>query len=243
MRWTLCIPFCLVLVLTGRRLQAQQDTIHYRATNFHGAVSDFILLAPDYPKYRGFSPAALLSVKSNRTDSTYTPYKRLNFSIMMGLAASRYLFYDADYFVNFLDKDPYHVFSKRFWGGFGINYRRALAKKLVLDADFAPCIQINVDKSEETKTDTSGWNSVRYENIYQGLHANLYCKLEYQASGELKPFFSLAAAVPILHSIARDEGDEPYHNRFAGQLFIGIGISYCYKSRRITEAPERRGKS
>lgn len=219
------------------------DTIRYRSTSFHGSVSDFILLAPVHPQYGSFFPAATLSLKSGRADSLYTPLKNLNFSIMVGAAASRYLFFDEAFFVNFLDKNPYHVLSKRFWGGFGINYRKQISKKLIVDVDLAPCIQIIVDKSEESKTDTSGWNSVIFENIYQGIHLNAYCKLEYKLPGNFSPFFSVTASAPLTHSIARDAGDEPYHNTFKGQLFIGFGCSYYYRSKHFVEPGEKaRGK-
>lgn len=222
---------------------AQSDTIRYRLTSFHGAVSQLLVVSPAYPQAGALCPAALLSVKSNRTDSTYVPVKKLNFSIMAGIAASRYLFFNPAYFVNFLDKEPFRVFSKRFWGGFGISYRTRIARRLVLDADLAPCIQIIIDKSEETKTDTSGWNSVAYSNIYQGLHANVFVKLEYQTAGDLKPFLSLAAGLPLLHYLAKDVGAEPYHNLFKAQLLLGAGISYTLKRRRVLEPHERKTKS
>jgi hypothetical protein len=217
-----------------------QDTVRYRNTSFHGSASDLILISPSYPSYGSIFPAAWLSLKSCRADSNFKALKELNFSIMVGAAASRYLFFQDEYFRNFLDKNPYHVFSKRFWGGFGINYRKQLSNKLTLDADLAPCIQIIVDRSEESKTDTSGLNSVFYENIYQGIHLNMYCKLEYKIKGNFQPFFSVSASLPLLHSIARDAGDEPYHNLFKGQLFLGLGVSYFYKTKHLTDAAEKK---
>jgi hypothetical protein len=217
-----------------------QDTLRYRSTSFHGSASDLILISPSYPSYGSIFPAAWLSLKSCRTDSNYKAFKELNFSIMVGVAASRYLFFQDEYFRNFLDKNPYHVFSKRFWGGFGINYRKQLTENLTFDADLAPCIQIIVDRSEESKTDTSSWNSVLYENIYQGIHLNAYCKLEYKIKGNFQPFLSVSVSLPLLHSIARDAGDEPYHNLFKGQLFLGLGVSYFYKSRHIVDPGEKK---
>lgn len=249
---TFCIFTCmngfrlcaLVVLLAAGPGMLGQDTIRYRNTSLHGSVSNLIVIAQQYPQYGGFAPAAMLSVKSNRTDSTYTPLKKLNFSIVLGAAASRYLFFDEKYFVNFLDKNPFHVFSKRFWGGFGINYRTPLSQKLAFDADLAPCLQMIVDRSEETKTDTSGWNSVGYSNIYQGLHLNACCRLVYSSPGDFKPFVTVAVALPLLHSLARDPGDEPYHNLFKGQLLVGLGLSYSVKSRRLSEPAERKpGKS
>lgn len=190
---------------------------------------------PQYPSYGNLFPGASLSVKSARADSLFIPFKKLNFSIVMGAAASRYLFFNEDYFFNYLDKSPFHVFSKRFWGGFGLNYRRVVNDKLTFDADITPCIQIIVDKSEETKMDTSGWNSMHYENIYQGLHLYAYAKLEYKTQKNYAPFFSISASVPVLNSIARDPGDTPYHNLFKGQLFLGFGLSYYYRSRHVIE--------
>lgn len=220
-----------------------QDTIRYRNTCFHGSVSDFILLSPQYPQYGSFFPAATLSLKSSSTDSLYKPLKSISFSILVGIAASRYLFYEEKYFANLPDKSPYHVLSKRFWGGFGINYRKQISKKLVFDVDLVPSIQIIVDKSEETKTDTSGYNSLGFDNIYQGIHLNAYCKLEYKLPGNFSPFFSLSASLPLSHTIARQPGDEPYYNTFKGQLFVGLGLSYYYRGRHLVEPDEKlRGK-
>lgn len=233
----------IVWLLAALSAVAQLDTIRYRVTSFHGSVSQLLIISSSYPQAGALCPAALLSVKSNRTDSTYVPVKKLNFSIMAGIAASRYLFFEPKYFVNFLDKEPFHVFSKRFWGGFGINYRTRISRRLVLDLDMAPCIQIIIDKSEETKTDTSGWNSVAYSNIYQGLHANIYLKLEYQSKGDFKPFLSFGAGLPLLHYLAKDAGAEPYHNLFKAQLLVGAGINYSLKRRRVLEAHERKAKS
>jgi hypothetical protein len=216
-----------------------QDTIRYRNTSFHGSVSDFVLLSPQYPQYGSFFPSAMLSLKSSSTDSLHRPLKNLSFSILVGIAASRYLFFEEKFFINLPDKSPYHVLSKRFWGGFGINYRRQLSKKLILDIDLAPSIQIIVDKSEETKTDTSGYNSLGFDNIYQGIHLNAYCKLEYKLPGNFSPFFSFSASLPLSHTIARQAGDEPYYNTFKGQLFIGIGLSYYYRGRHIIEPDEK----
>jgi len=76
----------------------------------------------------------------------------------------------------------------------------------------------------------------------QGIHLNAYCKLEYKMQGSFSPFVSLSASLPLLHTIARDAGDEPYHNTFKGQLFIGVGLSYHYHSRHVVE-PDNKTKS
>ncbi len=232
--------FIFLFVLSTAVCGQDSDTIRYRSTSFHGSVSDFILISPAYSSYGGFFPSAALSLKSGKADSLYRSKKALNFSIMVGAAGSRYLFFQEEFFRNFLDKHPFHVLSKRFWGGFGINYRKQLSEKFVFDVDLMPCIQVNVDKSEETKTDTSGWNSVGYESIYQGIHLNAYCKLEYKLKGDFSPFLSVSAALPLTHTIARDPMDEPYHNVFKGQLFVGIGVSYYYKSRHIVDPGEKK---
>lgn len=153
----------------------------------------------------------------------------------MGAAASRYLFFDERLFTNFIDKSPYHVLSKRFWGGFGVNYRKPISQKLILDVDVAPTILIIVDKSDEAKYDTAGWSSITYENIYQGLQLNLYAKLEYKTKKDFHPFLSIAVAVPVINSLARAAADEPYHNHFKGQLFIGAGIGYFLKTRHFID--------
>jgi len=216
-----------------------QDTLRYRSTSFHGSVSDFILLSPKYTQTGSFYPSALLSLKSSRADSFYWPLKKLGFSIMMGVAASRYLFFDEKIFVNIIDKSPYHVLSKRFFGGFGVNFRRQVSKNIILDVDLAPILHIIIDKSEETKTDTSGWNSVAYENIYQGLHLFAYCKAEYKMKGKFVPFISFSASLPLIHALVRNPGDDPYHNIFKGQLFLGIGVSCFYRTRHIIEPDDR----
>lgn len=232
------LPVIAILLLASFFTRGQ-DTVLYRSTGFHAAVSDFVLLGAKYPQYGVLFPAATVSIKSSRADSAFNTTRAWNFSIMAGLAVSRYLFFDEKFFVNFLDKSPFHVLSKRFWGGFGVNYRKAISDRFLIDADIAPCLQVNVDKSEESKTDTSGWDSFTYENIYQGLHLNAFVKLEYRTRGSLAPFVSLSGAVPLVHNIARDPGDEPYHNLFKGQFFIGAGVSWYYRSRHLSERGEK----
>jgi len=222
------------------KAQEDADTIRYRSTTFHGSAAHFVLLGAQYPQFNRFFPSAALSLKSARTDSLYAPLKKINFVITMGAAASRYWFSDAEYFRNFLSKESLPVFSKRFWGGFGINFRRAISPKLILDVDVAPCIQIIVDKSEESRVDTSSWESKTFTEIYQGVLLYTNFKLEYRAPGNFAPFLTVSASVPLANDFAAAH-DEKYHNQFKGQVFIGAGVTYYYNSLRILD-PSERGK-
>lgn len=233
----------LVLILTTLLVSGfSQDTIRYRSTSFHGSINSFHLVNPMHPQLPGFFPAAILSVKSSRTDSTYRTFKKLNFTILLGVAASRYSFFDEKYFINIIDKSPYHVLSKHFWGGFGINYRTGIRGRWTYDVDVVPCIQINVDRSEDSRTDTSGWISLDFYNIYQGLHLNVNNKIEYALPGNFSPFISLSCSVPLTHTLTRHSGDDSYYNTFNAQLFAGIGVSYFYRSRRIEQSQRTGGK-
>lgn len=229
-----------LFLLPGFLLRAQDDadTVRYRSTSFHGSVAHFALLGARYPQYGSFFPSAAFSLKSARTDSTYTSLKNINFVITLGAAASRYLFSDEEFFTHFLIKDPIPVFSKRFWGGFGINYRKSISPKLTIDLDVAPCIQIIVDKAEEGRVDTAFWETRVFTEIYQGLLLYANCKIEYKAKGNFAPYFTVAASAPIINDLAVD-GDEQYHDRFKAQLFIGAGVTYYYKSRRRIEPGEK----
>ena len=158
--------------------------------------------------------------------------------ITVGAAASRFLLSDDVFFKNFLDKSPMPVFSKRFWGGFGINYRRAISSKLILDIDVAPCVQIIVDKSEETRTDTSSWESKGFEDIYEGLHLYTNIKLEYTTQSNFAFFFTASGSFPLLNRFV-DNGDEKYHDTFKGQFFVGIGLTHFYKSKRKIEKDDK----
>jgi len=215
-----------------------QDTLKYRATTIQGSLSDFFLISPQYPQMPRFFPAGALSLKSSRTDSLYAPLKKFNFVITMGAAASRFLLSDDVFFKNFLDKSPMPVFSKRFWGGFGINYRRSISKKLILDVDVAPCVQIIVDKSEETRTDTSSWESRGFEDIYEGLHLYTNIKLEYKTQSNFAFFFTLSGSFPLLNRFVNN-GDEKYHDAFKGQFFAGIGLTHFYKTKHKIETDDK----
>ena len=212
-----------------------QDSLRYRNTIFQASLSHFILVSPKYPQQENrFFPSASLSLKSARTDSLYASLKKVNFMITMGAAASRYFLSDEVVFKNFLDKHPMPIFSKRFWGGFGINYRRAISKKLILDVDLAPCVQIIVDKSEETRTDTASWESTGFEDIYEGLHLYTNLKLEIMTKSKFAFYVTLSGSVPLVNRFV-DNGDIKYHNVFAAQVFAGVGISHFYKSKRRIE--------
>jgi hypothetical protein len=227
---------CLFIFLLVPVLSPAQDSLFkYRTTSFYLSASHFILASPNYPQTNGFFPSASLSLKSASTDSSFAPLKKLNFIITTGAAASHFLFFDDLYFKNFLDKKPLLVFSKRFWGGFGINYRKRISEKWIFDADIIPVVQIIVDKSIETRTDTSSWEARGFEDIYNGLllYANL--KLEYKTTGNNAFFFSLSGSVPLFNRFV-DNGDEKYRDQFKGQLFLGIGVAHFYKSKRKIES-------
>src|ERR1700758_1102111 len=200
-----------------------QDSLRYRSTIFDLSASHFIIVSPNYPQVNIFSPAAALSLKSISADSLYNPLKKFNFMITTGAAASRFLFSDDYYFKNFLDKSPMLIFSRRFWGGFGINYRKAISKKMILDIDIAPCVQIIVDKSEETRTDTSSWESRGFEDIYEGLLLYTNLKLEFKTKTNFAFYFTLSGSVPLFNRFV-DNGDDKYKDTFKGQIFAGIGI-------------------
>lgn len=221
------------LFSTSFSFQAQ-DSLRYRITTFHLSASQFILISPQYPQSGSFFPSASLILKSALADSAYTPLKRFNFIITTGIASSRFLFSDNLYFKNFIDKSPLLVFSKRFWGGFGINYRRPLSNKFILDVDVAPCVQIIVDKSVETRIDTSSWESKGFEDIYEGLLLYTNIKLEYKSKSNFAFFFTLSGSVPLLNYFV-DNGDDKYRNLFKGQFFAGIGVAHFFKSKHKTE--------
>ena len=215
-------------------LSAQDSLFKYRVTSFHGSVSHFMLAGPQYPQTTSFFPSAALSLKSANADSNYNQLGKKNFMITVGVASSRFLFSDDIYFRNFLNKSPMLVFSKRFWGGFGINYRKEISQKLILDLDVAPIVQIIVDKSEETRTDTASWESRGYEDIYEGLHVYANAKLEFKSSDNYAFYFTVSASVPLLNRFV-DNGDDKYRDQFKGQLFAGVGMRYFYKSKRKVE--------
>jgi hypothetical protein len=216
-------------------IQAQDSLFKYRVTSLHISANDFILLAPQYPQINAFFPAGAVSLKSANTDSLYAPLDKFNFMITAGAAASRFLFSDEDFFRNVLDKSPMLVFSKRFWGGFGINYRRRISEKFVFDMDVAPCVQVIVDKSIETRTDTSFSISKRFEDIYEGLHLYTNLKLECKTKSNYAFFFTVSGSVPVINRFV-DNGDTRYYNMFKGQLFVGIGLTHFYRSKRKVEA-------
>ncbi|MGZ6488690.1 MAG: hypothetical protein ACXVDU_01780 [Bacteroidia bacterium] len=219
-------------------LSAQDSLFKYRVTTFHVSVSHFILAAPQYPQTTSFFPSASLSLKSADADSLYNFLDRKNFMITLGIANSRFLFSDDLYFKNFLNKSPMLVFSKRFWGGFGINYRKEISKKLILDLDIAPIVQIIIDKSVETRTDTASWESRGYEDIYEGLHVYANAKLEFRSNDNYAFYFTVSASVPLLNRFV-DNGDDKYRDQFKGQLFAGVGLRYFYKSKRKVEVVNR----
>jgi len=208
-----------------------QDTLRYRNTIVQASLSDFFLISPTYPAIPRFYPAGTVSLKSYRVDSLYAPLKNFNFVITIGAAASRYLLSDAEVFKNFLDKSPMSIYSKRFWGGFGINYRKAISNKLIFDVDVAPCVEMIVDKSDETRTDTSSWESKGFEDIYEGLHLYTNLKLEYRTQSNYAIFVTVSGSVPLLNRFV-DNGDDMYRNIFKGQFFVGIGLTHFYKSKR-----------
>ena len=158
--------------------------------------------------------------------------------ITVGATASRYWLSDAVVFKNFLDKRPMSVYSKRFWGGFGMNYRNAISENLILDIDVAPCVEMIVDKSDETRTDTSSWDSKGFEDIYEGLHLFTNVKLEYKTQRNYAFFVTVSGSVPIVNRFV-DNGDERYRNTFKGQFFVGIGLTHFYKSKRKLEKDGR----
>ncbi|HWY37608.1 MAG TPA: hypothetical protein VNY73_03550 [Bacteroidia bacterium] len=215
-----------------------QDSLRYRVTSFHVSAAQFIILSPQQQPVNGFAPSAALSLKSARTDSLYRPFKKFNFMITTGIASSRFMLIDEIFFKNFLDKSPMLIFSRRFWGGFGINYRSVLSKKLILDIDVAPCVQMIVDKSIETRTDTSSWESKGFEDIYEGLHLYTNIKLEYNTKSNFALYITLAGSVPLLNRFV-DNGDERYHNTFRGQLFLGLGLTHFYRSKHKVEKDEK----
>lgn len=228
---------CIVVFFSSVQFFAQ-DTLKYRLTLIQGSASQFFLLGPTYPQVPRIYPAGALSLKSSRTDSVYTPFKHFNFMITVGATASRYLLSDEVVFKNFLDKSPMPVFSKRFWGGFGLNYRKDISKRLILDVDLAPCVQMIVDKSEETRTDTSSWESKGFEDIYEGLHLYTNVKLELKSQGDFSVFFTVSGSVPLMNRFV-DNGDDKYKNVFKGQFFVGIGLTHHYRSKRRVEKNEK----
>lgn len=220
-------------------IRAQDSLFRYRVTSFHGSISHFILAGPQYPQTTSFFPSLALSLKSATADSNYNAIDKKNFMITVGWANSRFMFSDDDYFKNFLNKSPMLVFSKRFWGGFGINYRKEISQKLILDLDVAPIVQIIVDRSVETRTDTSSWESRGYEDIYEGLHMYANAKLEFRSSDNYAFYFTLSGSFPLVNHFV-DNGDERYKDRFKGQLFAGIGMRYFYRSKRKVEVGPRK---
>lgn len=133
------------------------------------------------------------------------------------------------------------VFSKRFWGGFGINYRKAITNKLIFDVDVAPCVEMIVDKSDETRTDTSSWESKGFEDIYEGLHLYANLKLEYRTQSNYAIFVTVSGSVPLLNRFV-DNGDDMYRNIFKGQFFVGMGLTHFYKSKRKVDKDGKPGE-
>ncbi|HXB40184.1 MAG TPA: hypothetical protein VNZ49_06550 [Bacteroidia bacterium] len=215
-----------------------QDTVRYRTTSFHLSGSHFVLLGPEFQQTNNFFPSAAFSLKSFRADSLYKAKENFHFILTMGAAGSRFMLTDPSFFVNVPDNRPLPVFSKRFWGGFGLNYRKAVSKKIVLDIDMAPCIQIIVDKSEETRTDTAGWESKGFTDIYQGLLLYANVKAEFFTFKNFAVYASISGSVPMINRFG-NHGDDPYHDKFKGQIFIGFGLAYFYKTRHIIEPDEK----
>ncbi|MGZ3902419.1 MAG: hypothetical protein ACXVC6_01900 [Bacteroidia bacterium] len=233
--------YLLFLFLSPLLISAQDSLYKYRVTSFHASVSHFMLVGPQYPQTTSFFPTAMLSLKSASCDSNYHQLDKKNFMITVGVASSRFMFKDDQYFINFLNKSPMLIFSRRFWGGFGINYRKEISEKLILDLDVAPIVQIIIDKSVETRTDTASWESKGYEDIYQGLHVYANAKLEFRSNDNYAVYFAISASVPVLNRFV-DNDDEKYRDQFKGQLFAGVGMRYFYKSKRKVEANKPRVK-
>src|SRR5207253_655831 len=115
--------------------------------------------------------------------------------------------------------------------GFGINYRKPISDKWIFDVDVVPCVQMIIDKSDETRWDTSFWESKGFEDIYQGLHLYTNLKLEYKTKSNYAFFVTVSGSVPVINRFV-DNGDDRYRNTFKGQFFVGIGLTHFYKSKR-----------
>jgi len=228
----------IFLLLFSLNFYSQDSIVKHRITTVQGSLSEFFIISPKYKEVPAFFPSGAISIKSFTADSLYNAKKKFHFMITMGAAASRYLLSDADFFINFLDKGSMPIYSKRFWGGFGLNYRKPISKKLILDVDVAPCVQIIVDKSLETRIDTASWESKGFEDIYEGLHLYANIKLELKTQSDFAFYFTLSGSFPVLNSFV-DNGDEKYHNIFKGQVFAGIGMTYFYKSKHKIERDEK----
>ena len=109
------------LLITSINFFAQDSIVKYRVTTIQTSASHFFLVAPKYPQLPNFFPSGIISIKSFRTDSAFNPEKKFHFMITFGAAHSRFSLTDPEFFKNKLDKSPFYVSSKRFFGGFGLN--------------------------------------------------------------------------------------------------------------------------
>jgi hypothetical protein len=204
----------------------------YRATAIQASLDHFFLLGPKYPQLPLFFPSGIVSIRSFHTDSLFMQEKRLHFMITVGAAGSRFTLAEPAFYTHMLDKTPFRISSRRYFGGFGVNYSIPVKHKLVLDIDLAPCVEIIWDRSEETRPDTSLQETKGFEEIYQGLQLFAHVKLQYPLRGNYALFLSVAGNLPLMNRLY---SDVEYSDRFTGQLFIGIGLTYFYKTTHKVE--------
>jgi hypothetical protein len=221
--------YTIALTLVFINTFAQDSIVKYRSTAIQGSVSHFLLLGAKYPQLTQYFPSAVISVKSFGTDSIYNAKEKYHFTISAGAALSRFSLTDPSYYYNMLDKRPIIIRSQRYFGGFGINYRKSISRKLILDADLVPCVEIVWDKGEETRVDTALQETREYFDIYQGLHLFGHVKLEWKTYASYGFFFSLSGNLPVLNSLGKRE--DPYGDSFKGQIMAGVGLVYFHRSK------------
>jgi hypothetical protein len=209
-----------------------QDTCYYKLTTIHGSLSNFNMVSAYNPQIPGPSPSCFFSVKSMRTDSNYIQEKKIHFVVMLGSSISLFQIKDPAFLSGLYDKANFNVLSKRIFGGFGINRRFAAGRRIFIDVDLAPCLEIIRDNSSEIRLDSvKGYKF--YDDLYRGIQLFANIKCEYKLNTYWGCFLNFAASVELVKKIGADF--PLYKNPFKTQLLTGIGLVYYYKYKRKKE--------
>ncbi|HXB40183.1 MAG TPA: hypothetical protein VNZ49_06545 [Bacteroidia bacterium] len=209
-----------------------QDTCYYKLTTIHGSCSKFNMVSALNPQVSGFSPSCFISIKSMRTDSHYIQEKKIHFVVMLGSSISLFQMKDPAFLSGLYDKKNFNVLSKRIFGGFGINGRFAAGRRIFIDVDLAPCLEIIRDNSSETRLD-SVKGSKFYDDFYRGIQLFANIKCEYKLNTYWGCFLNFAASMELVKKFG--ESFPTYKNPFKTQLLTGIGLVYYYEYKRKKE--------
>src|SRR5688572_18129010 len=108
-KWALAVFLCLP------GLFCAQDTLRYSVSTVQASASHFHVSSVN-PQAPGFSPSAIISVKSFATDSLGHPHSKIHFMVMLGGAQSRFVVTDPKFLRGLYDKSNFYVLSQRVFG-------------------------------------------------------------------------------------------------------------------------------